>query len=66
MTIRPELFSLTRTVLPVGGINQSTGRITYAIVPGSFKELQKGIGQVAQLSFYPRQASTSSTAITRT
>ena len=64
MTIRPGTFFTNPTVLPVGGVNQSTGRITYAIVPGSFKELQKGIGQVAQLSFYPRQASTSSTAIT--
>lgn len=64
MTIKPGTFFTNPTVLPVGGVNQSLGRITYAIVPGSFKESQKGIGQVAQLSFYVRQASASSTAIT--
>lgn len=64
MTVKPGTFFTNPTVLPVGGVNQSTGRITYAIVPSSFKESQKGIGQVAQLSFYLRQASASSTAIT--
>ncbi|HVZ58461.1 MAG TPA: cohesin domain-containing protein [Patescibacteria group bacterium] len=64
MTIKPGTFFPNPTVLPVGGVNTTTGRITYAITPSAFKDSAKGKGIVATLSFYPvLNASSPSTQI---
>lgn len=65
VTIQPGTFFTNPSVLPVGGVNQKTGRITFAVVPSSFTESKTGTGIVATLSFTPvLTASNSSTEIT--
>lgn len=65
MTIKPGDFFTEATVLPVGGINAKTGRITYAITSGSIKANKSGKGTVAILNFYPvRNSAVASTPIT--
>lgn len=51
VSLKPGTFFTNPNVLPVGGINPSTGRITYAVVPGSFSETRTGSGVVATLTF---------------
>lgn len=53
VSLKPGTFFTNPNVLPVGGVNQATGRITYAIVPGSFSETKVGTGVVATLTFTP-------------
>lgn len=65
MTIKPGDFFVDAMVLPVGGVNAKTGRITYAVTSGSIKANKNGKGIVAILSFYPtRNTTLSSTPIT--
>lgn len=54
VALQPGSFFENPSILPVGGVNQNTGRITYAIVPSSFSESKTGTGVVATLSFVPR------------
>jgi len=51
VTLKPGTFFTSPNVLPIGGVNPATGRITYAIVPGSFSETKTGTGVVATLTF---------------
>lgn len=53
VTIKPGTFFTNPSVLPVGGVNQNTGRITFAVVPTSFSESKTGTGVIATLSFTP-------------
>jgi len=53
VSLKPGTFFSNPSVLPVGGVNQNTGRITYAIVPNSFSEAKNGTGVVATLTFTP-------------
>lgn len=54
MKIIPGDFFKNPNVLPIGGVNQQTGRITFAVSPASIRESQSGTGIVAKLQFYPR------------
>lgn len=53
MEIKPGDFFSNPTVLPVGGINTKTGRITFAVVPSKIGESRTGKGTVAILTFIP-------------
>ncbi|GIW61968.1 MAG: hypothetical protein KatS3mg089_0820 [Patescibacteria group bacterium] len=53
MEIKPGDFFSNPTVLPVGGINTKTGRITFAVVPSKIGESRTGKGTVALLTFIP-------------
>lgn len=65
MTIRPGTFFSAPTVLPVGGVNAQTGRITFMLVPSNIREAKTGEGTVATLSFTPvGAAGVASTPIT--
>lgn len=65
MKIIPGNFFSTPNVLPVGGVNASTGRITFMLVPSNIREAKNGEGTVATLSFTPnRSAGISQTPIT--
>ena len=54
MRVLPGDFLPTPNVLPVGGVNQQTGRITFAVGPSNIRESKKGTGTVAILQFTPR------------
>ncbi|CAN5199546.1 hypothetical protein BH09PAT1_BH09PAT1_5720 [soil metagenome] len=51
VSLKPGTFFTSPNVLPIGGVNASTGRITYAVVPGSFSETKTGTGIVATITF---------------
>lgn len=53
MRVTPGTFFATPQVLPVGGVNTQTGRITYMIAPTNIRETQTGTGVVAVLTFNP-------------
>lgn len=53
VTIKPGSFFTTADVLPVGGVDQKTGRITFAVTTANLRDSQSGKGTVAVLSFYP-------------
>jgi hypothetical protein len=63
MTIKPGDFFANPNVLPVGGVDAKTGRITFAVAPSSLRESKRGQGTVAVLSFYPRHTGASQTQI---
>lgn len=54
MRVTPGDFFPTPNVLPIGGVDQRNGRITYAIGPANIRQSQKGTGTVAVLHFTPR------------
>ncbi|MDQ5900547.1 MAG: Cohesin protein [Patescibacteria group bacterium] len=65
MRISPGSFFSTPNVLPVGGVNASTGRITFMLVPSNIREAKTGEGTVATLTFTPNSSSgATSTEIT--
>lgn len=53
MKVTPGTFFATPQVLPVGGVDTKTGRITYMIAPTNIRETQTGAGIVAVLTFNP-------------
>ncbi len=53
MEIKPGDFFSNPTVLPVGGVNNRTGRITFALAPSKIGESRTGMGTVAILTFIP-------------
>lgn len=65
MTIKPGDFFESPLVLPVGGVNTKTGRITFQVTSGALGSIKSGTGTVATLSFYPvQQTGVLSTPIT--
>ncbi|MBP6882042.1 MAG: hypothetical protein KBC15_00635 [Candidatus Levybacteria bacterium] len=65
MTLKPGSFFESPIVLPVGGINTKTGRITYLVTSGNLGSIKSGTGVVATLTFTPvAPAGTNSTPIT--
>jgi hypothetical protein len=64
VTIKPGDFFPGAQALPVGGVNQTTGRITFAVTPANLRDAKSGKGTVATLTFYPTAAAATSTAIT--
>ncbi len=65
MRVAPGNFFSTPNVLPVGGVNAQTGRITFMLVPSNIREAKNGTGTVATLTFTPnRAAGVSQTPIT--
>lgn len=60
MSIKTGNFFPDAQTLPIGGVNQTTGRITFAVTPANLRDSKSGKGTVATLTFYP-QASTSAT-----
>lgn len=50
--------------LPVGGVNPTTGRITFAVTPANLRDAKSGTGTVATLTFTPTSTTTNSTPIT--
>ncbi len=65
VSIKPGDFFPGAQTLPVGGVNQTTGRITFAITPANLRDAKSGKGTVATLTFYPAAATTTtSTPIT--
>lgn len=63
MTIKPGDFFPDPNVLPVGGVDAKTGRITFAVAPSSIRQSKRGQGTVAVLTFYPRRTGASQTQI---
>jgi hypothetical protein len=53
VTIKPGTFFPTPDVLPIGGVNQTTGRITFAVTEANSRDFKSGQGTVAVLTFYP-------------
>lgn len=53
VSLKPGTFFTNPSVLPIGGVNQNSGRITYALVPNSFTESRSGTGIVATMTFTP-------------
>ncbi len=53
VSLKPGTFFTNPSVLPIGGVNQNSGRITYALVPNSFTESKSGTGIVATMTFTP-------------
>lgn len=65
MTLKPGPFFESPIVLPVGGVNARTGRITYLVTSGNLGSIKSGTGVVATLSFFPVSSSgVTSTPIT--
>jgi hypothetical protein len=64
VTIKPGDFFPDAQTLPVGGVNQTTGRITFAVTPANLRDSKSGTGTVATLTFYPAAGATTSTPIT--
>ena len=64
VTIKPGDFFPGAQTLPVGGVNQTTGRITFAVTPANLRDSKSGTGIVATLTFYPAAGTTTSTPIT--
>lgn len=64
VTIKPGDFFPDAQTLPVGGVNQTTGRITFAVTPANLRDSKSGTGTVDTLTFYPAAGATTSTPIT--
>lgn len=65
MTIKAGDFFESPLVLPVGGVNTKTGRISFQVTSSTLGEVKNGTGTVAVLSFFPAsQAGVLSTPIT--
>ncbi|MBI5045208.1 MAG: hypothetical protein HZC02_04740 [Candidatus Levybacteria bacterium] len=58
VTLKPGTFFTNPSVLPIGGVNPNSGRVTYALVPNSSNESRSGTGIVATMTFTPLLTST--------
>ena len=64
VTIKPGDFFPNAQTLPIGGVNQSTGRITFAVTPANLRDAKSGKGIAATLTFYVASSTATTTPLT--